>query len=205
MELSEVIRNRRSVRSYDGDAMVTDEDLKAIFEEVVLSPSSFNLQHWTFIVVREHELKTKLKELAFNQQQVEDAPAAILVCGKVDAHKDAERIFEEVPQPVKDGTLPMIRNFYDGKPSFCRDEAIRSASFAAMALMLSAANLGFATGPMIGFDSEGVGKLLGLGPGYIPVMLIVLGKEKGESRPRAYRRPLDEVVKLETLGGAGLG
>jgi putative NAD(P)H nitroreductase len=100
--------------------------------------------------------------------------------------------------------LPMIEKIYDGNERLQRDEAIRSASLAAMTLMYAAKNRGWATGPMIGFDQDVASKLLKLTPEYIPVMLLVLGHQKNEGRPRDYRRPIDEVVKFNTLDGPGL-
>ncbi len=204
MEFSDIIQRRRSVKSYDAERSINDLKLKELFEEVILSPSSFNLQHWTFIAVKDSGQKKLLKEAAWGQQQVEDCCAAILVCGKLDAYKDAPRIYENAPKEVREGMLPMIENFYEGKEQLQRDEAIRSASLAAMTLMYVAKNRGWATGPMIGFDPAATSKLLNLTQSYIPVMLLVLGYQKKAPRPRDYRRPVDEIVRLNALDGPGL-
>jgi len=204
MEFSEIVRQRRSIKRYDADRPISNSELAALFEQVILSPSSFNLQHWIFIAVRDGERKRKLKEAAWGQPQVSDCSAAILVCGKLDAHRDAPAIYQDAPKPVQDQMLPMIAEFYDGKDRLMRDEAIRSASLAAMTLMYAAKDRGFDTGPMIGFDPERAATLLELTPEVIPVMLIVLGYAAAEPRPRDARRPIEEVVRLETLGGAGL-
>lgn len=204
MEFSELARSRRSIRDYDASRPVTDADLRAIFEDVVLSPSSFNLQHWKFVVVRDPVRKKQLREAASGQEQVEQAPAVILVCGKLDAHLDAPRIYSETPKEIRARMLPMIHAFYEGNPQLMRDEAIRSASLAAMSLMYAARSRGFDTGPMIGFDPDAVSRLLKLDFNHIPVMMMVLGHRASEPRPREFRRPLDEVVHLETLDGPGL-
>ena len=204
MEFLDIVQQRRSVKSYDAEKSISDAELKELFEEVVLSPSSFNLQHWTFIAVRDSKQKRALKEAAWGQQQVEDCSVAFLVCGKLDAYKDAPSIYKNAPKEVQDGMLPMIKNFYEGKGQLQRDEAIRSASIAAMTLMYAAKNRGWATGPMIGFDPVATSKLLNLTPAYIPVMLLVLGYQKNASRPRGSRRPIEEIVKLNSLDGPGL-
>ena len=90
---------------------------------------------------------------------------------KLDAYKDAPKIYQGTPQGVQEKVLPMIKNFYDGKDQLQRDEAIRSASLAAMVLMLAAHNRGWATVPMIGFDPEAVSQLVNPKSNYIPVML----------------------------------
>ena len=204
MEFSDIVQRRRSVKSYDAEKSISDVELKELFEEVILSPSSFNLQHWTFIAVKDSEQKKALKEAAWGQQQVEDCSVAIVVCGKLDAYKDAPNIYKDAPKEVQEGLLPMINNFYEGKEQVQRDEAIRSASLAAMTLMYAAKNCGWATGPMIGFDPVATSKLLNLTEAYIPVMLLVLGYQKKAPRPRDTRRPIEEIVRFNTLDGPGL-
>jgi nitroreductase len=204
MEFSEIIQQRRSVKSYDPEKAISDGELKELFDEVVLSPSSFNLQHWTFVAVRDSALKKQLKEAAWGQSQMEDCSVAVLVCGKLNAYKDAPEIYREAPEEIQKKMLPMIQNFYEGKPQAQRDEAIRSASLASMTLMYGAVNRGWATGPMIGFDPEAVSKILKLTSNLIPVMFIVLGHQKDAPRPRSYRHPVEDVVRLNTLDGPGL-
>ncbi len=205
MELGEVIAARRSVKSYDPTDKVTDDKLKALFDRVILSPSSFNLQHWRFVVVRDPQRKKKLREVSFNQEQVETASAAIIVVGKLSAHEDAPAIYANAPEQIRQAMLPMINGFYGDNPKAQRDEVIRSCSLAAMTLMLAAYDMGYATGPMIGFDPAAVSNLIGLDDRHIPVMMIVLGKQSGEMRPRAFRHPPSTVVKLESFDGPGLG
>lgn len=204
MEFSDIVQQRRSVKSYDPEKTISDTDLKSLFDEVVLSPSAFNLQHWAFVAVKNKDQKLKLMKAAWGQKQVGDCSVAIVVCGKVDAYKDAPKIYDEVPVDIQKKVLPMIRDFYEGKDQLQRDEAIRGASLAAMTLMYGAKSRGWVTGPMIGFDPDAVSKLLKLTTNYIPVMLVVLGHQKDAPRPRSYRHPVKEVVRLDTLDGPGL-
>ncbi len=204
MEFSEIVQRRHSVKSYDPEQSISDEELRELFDEVVLSPSSFNLQHWTFIAVKDSTIKQQLKDAAWGQSQMEDCSVAVLVCGKLDAYKDAPEIYKGAPGRIQEIMLPKIQKFYEGKPQIQRDEAIRSASLAAMTLMYSATSRGWATCPMIGFDPEAVSRLLNLTPNLIPVMFAVLGRQKDAPRPRSYRHPVEKVVRLNTLDGPGL-
>lgn len=204
MEFSEVVSERRSIKSYDPEREISDAELEDLFEHAILSPSSFNLQHWAFVAVRDPELKKKLRAASWDQEQVETCSVAVLVCGNVEAHRDAPEIYQDAPPEVRDRILPMIEGFYEGNDQLKRDEAVRSASLAAMTLMYAAKDRGFDTGPMIGFDPDTVSDLLHLGPNYVPVMLVALGHAQGSPRPRDYRRPVEEVVKMNTLDGPGL-
>lgn len=204
MELSEVVKNRRSVKVYEPGREISDADLKSLFEEVTLAPSSFNLQHWMFIAVRDPEVKAQLKQAAWGQQQVEDCSVVFVACGKPGAYQDAPEIYAEAPQEIQDKVLPMIQNFYGENAQLQRDEAIRSASLASMTLMYLATSRGWDTCPMIGFDSSAVSRLLKLTPNHVPVMMIALGYRKEDPRPRPYRRPVSEVVRFNSIEGPGL-
>lgn len=204
MEFSEAVQQRRSIKSYQPDREISDAELKELMQEVVLSPSSFNLQHWTFIAVRSKDLKNKIQQSAWNQEQIGTCSILLVICGKLNAHEDAPEIYKDVPEEIQGKVLPMIKSFYSDNDQLQRDEAIRSASLAAMTLMLAAQNRGLATVPMIGFDPEAVSKLVNIRANYLPVMLMPIGYKKDDPRPRDYRRPIDEVVKLNTLDGPGL-
>ena len=80
---------------------------------------------------------------------------------------------------------------------FARDEAIRSAAMAALALMLAAEARGLASGPMIGFDQGGVRRVLGIPERYLPVLLLAVGFAAPGNLPRKPRMPVDEVLAFD--------
>lgn len=75
-----------------------------------------------------------------------------------------------------------------------RDEALRSASLAAMTLMLAARGMGLSTGAMGGFDPVAVCSEFGLNATDIPVMLVTAGYPAQGNWPQKPRRPLAEVM-----------
>ncbi len=204
MEFSKTIQQRQSVKSYRSDQVISDSDLDKLMQEVVLSPTSFNLQHWKFVAVKSEDIKKKIKKAGWGQEHVESCSFLIAVCGKLNSFEDAPVIYKDVDPSIKDKVLPMIKGFYENKEQLQRDEAIRSASLAAMTLMFGAVNRGWDTCPMIGFDPIAVSKILELDKSHIPVMLLTLGYRKEDPRPRSPRRSIAEVVKMDTLNGPGL-
>jgi nitroreductase len=81
-------------------------------------------------------------------------------------------------------------------PRTARDEAVRSASLGAATLIHAAEALGLASGPMVGFDAEGVTREFGLGPDEVPVMLVAVGRAAPGNWPQKPRRPLAEVLEI---------
>ena len=205
MNVEEAIRSRRSVKSYDTSYELDDATLRRIFELVERTPSSFNLQHWRFVVVRAQERKDQLRAASFGQPHVGECAAVVVVAAKLNAHDDAEASQAHVSDDaLRKKLCEEIRGYYENNPQFQRDEALRSASLAAMTLMLVAESMGLCTCPMIGFNPKKVSEIVELAEGVFPVMLMVLGKlGEGDAFPTS-RFPLSEVVKLETFTGKGL-
>ena len=116
MDLTEAIRTRRSIKSYDTDHPVTDETLRELFALVIRSPSSFNLQHARFVVIRDAEARRKLREFAWGQKHVGEAPASVLVCGKLRAHEDADRANGHAPPEGREKLVPIIEGIYASNP-----------------------------------------------------------------------------------------
>lgn len=205
MNFDALTEQRHSVRRYQPGLSITDEDLRKIFLQVQRSPSSFNLQHWRFVVVRDVARKRALRDLSYGQQQVEDSAAAVLVCGRLDAFEDASRLYADAPADLRNKFVPMISGVYRDQPALQREEAIRSGALAAMTLMYAAKHFGWDSGPMIGFDAAKVSSMLELMPNTVPVMLVTIGKAlNGEQPLRLYRRPLSEIVQFETQRGNSL-
>ncbi len=81
MDLLEVMRNRRSVRSYTGEA-VPEEKIEQILKAGLLSASGKNLKPWEFIVVHDKEVLAQLtKSRAAGAAMIEHADCAIVVVG----------------------------------------------------------------------------------------------------------------------------
>lgn len=81
MDLLEVMRKRRSVRTYTGEP-VSEEKLEKILMAGLLSASGRAIRPWEFIVVRDKETLKKLSAArAMGAKMLEDADCAIVVLG----------------------------------------------------------------------------------------------------------------------------
>lgn len=58
MDFYEVIRSRRSIRSYKSDP-IPEEVLNRVLEAARIAPSGSNRQPWEFIVLKDEELKRR--------------------------------------------------------------------------------------------------------------------------------------------------
>ncbi len=85
MDIFEVIRKRRSIRSYL-DKPVEEEKLLFLLDMVRQAPSASNRQEWRFVVVKDPLLKRELKKASKDQTFVEEAPVVIVCCAETDNH-----------------------------------------------------------------------------------------------------------------------
>ena len=79
MEFYDVIKNRKSVRSYSNDA-IPREALARIGEAVRLAPSACNLQPWLFNVILDKKIRENICSV-YTKDWLREAPAIVLVLG----------------------------------------------------------------------------------------------------------------------------
>ncbi|MDA8354091.1 MAG: nitroreductase family protein [Firmicutes bacterium] len=211
METKDVLRQRRSVKDFDPDRRVTDEQWTELFELTTLAPSAWNFQHYQLILVQGPEAKKRLRQAAMGQEKVEQASGTVVVCGDLHAYKRARRVAEEFAdkgfygpdgQEKVEKQADMMRDAYANNPEKARDEAMRAASLAAMSLMVAAEDMGLATCPMSGFSPDQVREAVHLPDHLFPVMLIAVGYKGNFNLSRCARLPLEEVVHIDGYGKA---
>jgi len=195
MDVMDAIESRRAVKHFDPAYQITDNEMERLMELVLLSPTAFNIQNWRFVLARDPALRSRLREVAWDQAQVTDASLLVILCADVKAWDRApERYWRNAPQDVQDFIVPAIRQYYEGREWVERDEAMRSCGIAAQTLMLAARSLGYDSCPMDGFDYDAVGKLIHLPPDHVVAMFVAIGKGTKAAWPRGGQLDMGEVV-----------
>jgi len=198
MNVKETIEARRSVKHYDPDHVMPEEDLAELIRLTKLAPSSFNMQNYRILVVRDAEVRQQIRAAAWDQPQVTDASVLFILCADLTAHQENPSTYwAHAPQEVQDILGPMIQPFYEGKDTLIRDEAMRSSALAGMTLMLAAKDMGYDSCPMIGFDGEKVAELISLPQHYALSFMIPVGKQAQPGWERGDRLADDRVVAYD--------
>lgn len=201
----EVMKGRRSVRTYDPSVKISREELTEILEQASLAPSSSNLQPWRFLVIDSPELKEKLHPIAYNQQQVLDASAVIAVLGDVESYKKADKIYSQaaeagyMPKETAKAFVERTVGAYSGlSPEAAREVVFIDGGLVSMQLMLVARARGYDTVPMGGYDKAKFIETFSIPSNYAPVMLIALGKAAKPGHPTT-RLPISDVAFFNEL------
>ncbi|WP_082930598.1 nitroreductase family protein [Rhizobium bangladeshense] len=196
----ETLLSRSAAKYYDPAARLSDDQIRDLVRIGTSAPTSFHLQNWRFIAVRTPEAKARLRALAWDQPAVTDAAVTLIVIGKL---ADASTVPARLAPVVEAGIMPAhmvpeweinARRIYENQPQQDRDEAVRTATFGAAAIIYAARSLGWGSTPMIGFDAEPVHREFGLANDEIPVMLLTVGPERAGNWPQKPRMPVIDVL-----------
>jgi len=171
MDFHDVVRTRRSVRSYRSDH-IPEEVLSRVLEAVRIAPSGSNRQPWRFIVVKDEEVKQRLVPACNGQSWIADAPVIIVACGQ-DIHYNRGGYMEEMSVLV-------------------------DVSIAFTHLILAARAEGLGTCWIGAFNNNEVKKILGVPEDYNVVAITPLGYPEGQpfTEPKG-RKALTEITSTD--------
>jgi nitroreductase len=190
------IEKRRAIKAFDPEHRLTAAEERKLLEATILAPTSFNIQHWRFVVVRDPELRAKIrKEFGNDQAQMTDASLLIIFTADMRAwQKEPERYWRNAPQEIADLLVGWMGPFHEGRDWLQRDEAQRSIGMAMQTLMLAATAMGYESCPMIGFDIDAVAKLINLPDDHVMGPMVAIGKGTKKSWPKPGQLTLEELV-----------
>ncbi|WP_022668979.1 nitroreductase family protein [Desulfospira joergensenii] len=206
MNFNDIIEKRRSINFFDPQKDVSQKDLTRMIELAGNTPSSFNLQPWNLMVLRNPEEKERLKKAAWDQPKVAEAPVVLIVLADKKGWQEGHPVFEKnwekmleagsMESAQREWFLNATQSLYNWSPDANLAFAAKNAGFFAMSLMYAATSLGLETHPMDGFDHNGVQKEFKIPDNYwIPLLLAVGYKKKDlELTPPKWRKTYDEIV-----------
>ncbi|MEM1355659.1 MAG: nitroreductase family protein [Planctomycetota bacterium] len=196
MDTLDAIYQRRSIKAFDPDHRFTPEEEAKLLEAAIQAPTSFNIQHWRFVILRDPALRQKIRnELGNDQAQMTDASLLILMTADTQAWaKQPSRYWANAPQEVADLLVGWMGPFHEGRDWLQRDEAQRSIGMAMQTLMLTAKAMGYDSCPMIGFEIEKVAELVNLPDDHVIGPMVAIGKGTKDPWPKPGQLPLSELV-----------
>lgn len=189
------------------DQKLDDATLHELLDNARMSPSSYGLQAWKFIVVTNKDLKQKLAPACYSQPQITESSALVFFCARTDiegengvlnrfikkSHADLNKTDEESAQfkAMLEGDL------LNRTPEARKAWAQRQVYIPLMTLITSAAEKGIDSCPMEGFVPDKVAEALEL-PEYLhPTAIVALGYRNME-QPRKTRFDFEEVVEIRS-------
>jgi nitroreductase len=201
------LRWRYATKQFDPQGKIDAENWAALEEALVLTPSSFGLQPWKFVVVADQTTREKLLPASYGQRQIVDASHLVVFAIKknlgeqdVDAH--INRIIEI--RGASRESLAGLRNIMVSSIVKELDNAARNTwaanqiYIALGSFLTSAALLGIDACPMEGIEPEKYDEILGLEKrGLGTIVVATAGYRSATCKYAAHKKvrfPKEEVL-----------
>lgn len=161
---------RYATKKFDPARTLTDAQLDELLEAVRLSASSFGLQPYKILVVKDPALRAQLRAAAWDQTQVTDASHLVIFCSYrtideayVDRYVKEIAAQRGIPEEALQGYRDMMVGSVKNRTPEQLADWMKRQSYIALGFLLSAAAQQHVDAcPMEGFDPAKADEILGL-------------------------------------------
>ena len=170
MTFLEAMQFRHACKAFDSQKKVSTVDQNSILEFGRLSPSSFGLEPWHFIVLNDSDLREKIKPACWGQAQITDADTLIVFCALTSMDENYVKHFIDLTAKLRGvaresmlGYEQMIVAFIKGKGPEGILQWMHHQVYIALGVFLNeCAHRRIDACPMEGFDSQKFDEILKL-------------------------------------------
>jgi nitroreductase len=193
---------RYATKKFDPSKTIPSDLWAKLEQAVVLSPSSYGLQPWKFVVVTDPATRKKLQAVGYNQAQIVDASHLVVFCAKkpptaADVEGYVARTAEvrgTTPEALEGFKQMMLGSLSRMTPEAAADWAAKQCYIALGVFLSSAALLGVDACPMEGFQPHGFDEVLGLkAKGLGSVVLATAGYRAADDKAAGLAKTRFEV------------
>ncbi len=167
--LIERLKWRYAVKRFDASRRLDDATWQALEASLILTPSSYGLQPWRFVVVTNEAVKAQLPAISWNQKQPQDCSHMIVLAARkamdesyVDRYMNTVAKVRGVDLQSVAGYRNVLVSTVNGTTGQHLNWNARQVYIALGQLMATAAMLGVDACPMEGIDTVAYDQLLGL-------------------------------------------
>ncbi len=104
---------RYATKKFDTHKKLEAKQVENLLEAARLAPSSFGLAPWKFVVVKDTELRGRIREAAWNQPQVTESSHLIVFCAKDDITEADIDAFIGLNAETKGVPIDSLQGFHD--------------------------------------------------------------------------------------------
>jgi nitroreductase len=190
---------RYATKQFDPQRKISPQDWATLEQALVLSPSSFGLQPWKFVVVADQAKREQLLPASWGQHQVIDASQLVVFAVKtklteqdIDDYLHLITKVRGVPSEALAGFRDMmVGSIVKGRDDAARkDWATRQVYIALGNFLTSAALLGIDACPMEGIQPAKYDEILGLSQRGLSTVVVATA---------GYRATTDKYAELKKV------
>lgn len=196
---------RYACKQFDNTKKVSDEDFDVLLETLRLTPSSYGLQPWKFVVVENSALREQLVGASWNQKQVQDASHLLVLCSPkvvdeafIDSYlaDTAKTRGQDVSE--LEGFKKMLMSIANKSSEDQYVWAKNQVYIALGSLMMACAHLRIDSCPMEGFQAAKYDEILGLDKlGLTSMVVCPVGYRHADDKYSSIKKvrfPMDNLV-----------
>lgn len=199
----EAMKFRHACKSFDTSKTIPAEQFEQILEVIRTSPSSFGMEPWRILVIRNEKLRKALKASCWNQSQITECSELIIFTTDNDTVRSdspyVRKMFERrgLPPEAVDTYMGVYKNYLE--PIEC-DEILlenwtaKQCYIALANAMTYAATLTIDSCPIEGFDKEEVEAILDIEYGHSVAVICAFGYRVNPQSDQK-RLSLKEIVE----------
>ncbi|MGE8553925.1 MAG: nitroreductase family protein [Chryseobacterium jejuense] len=152
MNFLDKMKTRYTVKKYNPQGNISEEQISQLKEILNLSPSSINSQPWNFIFINRGELKSQLAEVSFiNKEKVIDCSHLIIF----QVIKNPEDFEKQIEENLPEGAVNYYRTRVKPKGESFVKSWLGHQVYLSLGVLLSAcADMGIDSTPMEGIEPE---------------------------------------------------
>ncbi|MBD3806711.1 MAG: NAD(P)H-dependent oxidoreductase [Sulfuricurvum sp.] len=194
---------RHACKVFDAEKQIPNEQFESILEVGRISPSSFGMEPWRLIVVRNPNLRKALKSACWNQNQITECSELVIFTTDNDAVRSdtpyVRTMFERrgLPAEAVDAYMGVYKNYLapiEADEVLLENWTAKQCYIALANMMTYAATLKIDTCPIEGFDKEEVEAILDLEYGHSVAVMCAFGyRLKAQSEQK--RLDLKQMVE----------
>lgn len=195
--------NQRFACKLFSEQKIPKEDLEFILEAGRLSPSSFGIEQWKFVVVQNQAIKEAIEKVAWNQKQISTSSDLLIILARKDVRSSdayTKSQFQRLglSEESYNGLMGLYKGWVDGRDDHTIEMWSEKQCYIAAGNMMSAAAfIGIDSCPIEGFLSDKVDEILGLDTSVFQSALVIpFGYRASEQRGK-HRLSFDEVVEFK--------
>lgn len=207
MKLIENLKWRYATKKYDTTKKVSEDDVQQIKEAIRLSPSSYGLQAFKILDIKDKDIREKLKLASYWQPQITEASHLLVFCGYADVndgHIDEYLNLKADTQGFDVELLKEFRNFMkvfiEGRKSGKQVWTAKQTYIALSNAIAACAELKIDSTPMEGFEAEKYNEILGLSSkGLKADVLLAIGYRSDEDETQydiKIRKPMESLFEI---------
>lgn len=208
MDILESLNWRYATKKFDPTKKISSENIETLKQVLQLTPSSYGLQPWKFLIIENAQIREQLLPHSWNQSQVKDASHLIVFCSYTDITDDFVDNHINLTSNLRNIDSSNLQGYGDFvkktmKALSAEEKTTWNSKQAYIALgqfLFACAQLKIDATPMEGFDAAKYDELLGLKEKGLKTTLICpIGYRSAEDAAQhtaKVRRRLDDIIEI---------